>query len=119
MSILDRAIAHFEATAGTVVEVPEWGTGDAPLRVLVRPLTMSQKRFILKVTGDDRTGVEATLRAIIRACVDADTLEPLFSEKDLQALRTKVHPAIINRLGKAIDDLDAIGDETVREAEGN
>lgn len=124
MSILDIALAHYKTTTGATVEIPEWSApGEPTLRAVVRPLSLGEKRQIMKLHEGDKTGVDATIKCIIRATTNADTGEALFRESDLAAIRTGVHPAILNRLGKALDDLDTDGaksmDEAVDAAEKN
>ncbi|MBJ3776399.1 hypothetical protein [Acuticoccus mangrovi] len=124
MSILDIALAHYKATTGTIVEIPEWTpAGEPTLRALVRPLTIAEKRTVMKLHEGDKTGVDATIKCIIRATTNADTGAALFKESDLPAIRNGVHPAIVNRLGKALDDLDTDGAKSLADAvdaaEGN
>jgi len=99
------------------VEVPEWG-GCVRIRTMTGAerdnLENSLERARSKPGGLDVTGVKA--RLAILTMVDMEG-EAMFTIADLPALQNKSGGAI-DRLFKAAQDLNALGDDAVEELAG-
>lgn len=107
MSILDRAVAHYEDLPVHSLEIPEW---DAT--VYWRELTTGDRAKLLrqiKASGNDG---EINARLLILKATDEQG-KPLFTLGDLKRLRDNVSAIVVDRiaqaiLGEAVSPEDAI-----------
>tara|TARA_R110002126_G_scaffold25490_1_gene87079 strand:- start:8026 stop:8346 length:321 start_codon:yes stop_codon:yes gene_type:complete len=90
MSILDKAISHFEAKGIRQIEVEEWG-----IVIHCSPFTMNEKRKLLRVAKDD--DLEFLVRALIMKAKDKAG-DALFDLADKVSLMNKVDPDVITRI---------------------
>ena len=98
-SVLERAKAHFSAQDVKVIEVPEWGEGDEPLRIYATPLTLAEKEKIFRRTRDKQ--IEGLIHVLIlKACNGQG--EPLFNLADKLDLLNRVDPDVLSRVALEI-----------------
>ena len=53
MSVIDNAKKHFAEQDVKVIEVPEWGEDDKPLRIFSKPLTLAETSKLYKMSKED------------------------------------------------------------------
>lgn len=100
MSILDNAVAHFDAIGTREIEIPEWDT-----TLYVTPFTLAEKKALLKASkGDD---VEFMTRTLILKAKDKEG-EPVFQLDDKHKMMHKVHPAVLERVVGKIAEVSTI-----------
>ena len=91
MGAIDAAVAHFKSFGLQYIDVPEWGTGDVPLRIFFDPLTSEERDDLFKAgTPDDIT-------VLLRKAKD-EAGKKMFDLADKPKLRLFVSPHIINRI---------------------
>lgn len=101
-SIIERAKAHYSALPTDAIKVPEWGTGDAPLVVTWKKMTVrDEERIYATVDGRPAPGGTVRMRAVmLKAC--GEDGKRLFDEMDEHALRFEVDGEVIGRIANAI-----------------
>jgi len=93
-SVLERAIAHFQAKPRNKVEVPEWG---------VTVFYGTPNGVTLSLVHRDSKGdpVEMAARMVAHIAED-EAGKKLFSRLDYKDLMVKVDPAVVQRIAEAI-----------------
>lgn len=99
MSVLENAIAQFEARPTFEIEVPEWGKPDAPLVVYYKtPNAATLSKVIKESKGDP---IEQAARLVAHCARDGKG-EKMFNPIDYKDLMIKVDFAIVSRIAAAI-----------------
>lgn len=102
-----------------IVDVTEWGG-----KVLVRGLTGVQRdafeKSCIEGKGKNRevNVINARAKLVAMAIVDPKTKEPMFTQKDVEALGKKSAKAI-NRVYEVATELSGIGEEEIEELTKN
>ena len=110
--VIEQIVTHFENKKVRVIEVPEWGEDEhTPLKVYVRPLTVSQVAKLRKDIAN-LGELEALVHLVINKALDGRG-KPLFNIDDKHWLMTKADDAVLQLLalrirsgGVETDDLD-------------
>ena len=53
MKAIENAVKHFEDQDVKVIQVPEWGSEDNPLKIYSKPLTLAETSKLYKMSKDD------------------------------------------------------------------
>lgn len=104
--ILNSAIEHYSSTLDTqkVIEVPEWGTDDKPLKIYVTPANLKIRDQIIQSMANAPDGsLKWFVDSIIIRSMGEDGF-PLFTSKDKSTLMTKVDPDVLQRIAFEVND---------------
>jgi hypothetical protein len=105
MSILKKAMAHFDEQGMKEIKVPEWDS-----IIYATPLTLSEKRTLVKFSKGD--GVEFSVRFLIMKALDKSG-KKIFDINDKGTLLGHAHAGVIERI---VDEIaDAVKIEEVEE----
>lgn len=110
------------------VLVPEWGDGDDNAYVVVRSMTVAERKEYEKYwddkypernkeNGERPPGMDVVARMIIYTVTDDDG-NPLFSVDDIPSFDSK-NNSIMTRLFNAALELNGVDAQKVREAKAN
>lgn len=106
MSILDRAIAHFDKQGVIEIIVPEWeDESGQPTIIYSKPLTLSENRTLLKFADNDNA--EFVARLVIMKALDADG-NKMFDISDKLHLMNRVDPAVLSRIANKMTKADGV-----------
>jgi hypothetical protein len=99
----EKAEAHFRKRLSSVriIEVPEWGEDDQPLKMHVRPLTMAEKDEILQET--QKAPYRGVVKALIVRARDEEG-KHIFDKAELGELMKKADPDVISRVVREMND---------------
>jgi hypothetical protein len=112
MSILDRAVAHFDKQEINRIEVPEWQDESGNPTVLYsKPMTLQDQRTLAKFAKD--SDIEFFVRVIIMKAMDADG-KKVFDIGDKLVLMNRTDPNVILRVASQMTKT-----QTIEEFEGN
>jgi len=90
VSILDKAIAHFDALGTKKIKIPEWDSN-----IYTTPFTLGEKRALLKFSnGND---AEFMARTLILKAMDKDG-KKVFGLDDKPTLMGHAHSSVIERI---------------------
>jgi len=104
MSILDKAVAHFDELGTKKIKIPEWDSV-----IYANPFTLTEKRTLLKFSnGND---AEFMARTLIMKALDKDG-KKVFDISDKPTLMGHAHSGIIERVA-----VEIIASISVKEAE--
>jgi hypothetical protein len=92
MSAIDNAKKHFAEQDVKVIEVPEWGNEDKPLKIYSKPLTLSETSKLYKMSKDDDLTMMAYV--LIYKALDENG-DKLFDLSDKRALLNDVDQQIL------------------------
>jgi len=93
--VIDRILAHYAAQPVRRIEVPEWGEGDEPLEIYVRPWTIEQMSRV--VTPGAPSDLAANVNAIIEKAEDAEGKKIFGKEHKIKLLKF-ADANVINRV---------------------
>ena len=113
MSVIESVVAHFEAKEIKKIEVPEWGNVSGPLLVYGKPITLSQKAKLARLSKNEASGLELLAYALIELAKDSAG-NPLFTLEDKRKLMTSADPDVMSRVASQL-----LNSDTVEIAEGN
>lgn len=103
MSLIDKAVSHFDSKARREISVPEWD-----VTLYSKSLTLDDKaKWLARADGD-------TTDYLIYACIFGltdDKGEKVFTIADKQKLRTQVDPDIVSRLAGFVLHLESDSEE--------
>lgn len=91
------------------VHVPEWG-----VTVLCKGMTGRERSNYFENAQDDKAMWKFAPLMIIANVIDPDTMEPIFTTADIDALADK-SGAALDRLAKVISRLSGFGEESNEE----
>jgi len=111
MSVIDNAKKHFAEQDVKVIEVPEWGEDDKPLRIFSKPLTLAETSKLYKMSKEDDLTMMAYV--LIYKALDANG-DKLFDLGDKNALLNSVDREILVGVATQI-----MGQETIEETKKN
>ena len=92
MSAIDNAKKHFAEQDVRVIEVPEWGEDDKPLRIFSKPLTLAETSKLYKMSKEDDLTMMAYV--LIYKALDENG-DKLFDLSDKRALLNDVDQKIL------------------------
>jgi len=92
MKAIERAKEHFASQDVRVIEVPEWGNEDQPLKIYSKPLTLSETSKLYKMSKDDDLTMMAYV--LIYKALDENG-DKLFDLSDKRALLNDVDQQIL------------------------
>ena len=111
MSAIDNAKKHFAEQDVKVIEVPEWGEDDKPLRIFSKPLTLAETSKLYKMSKEDDLTMMAYV--LIYKALDENG-DKLFDLGDKNALLNSVDREILISVATQI-----MGQETLEETKKN
>jgi len=111
MSAIDNAKKHFAEQDVRVIEVPEWGEDDKPLRIFSKPLTLAETSKLYKMSKEDDLTMMAYV--LIYKALDENG-DKLFDLGDKNALLNSVDREILISVATKI-----MGQETLEETKKN
>jgi hypothetical protein len=92
MSAIDNAKKHFAEQDVKVIEVPEWGEDDKPLKIYSKPLTLAETSKLYKMSKEDDLTMMAYV--LIYKALDENG-DKLFDLADKNALLNNVDREIL------------------------
>ena len=92
MSAIDNAKKHFAEQDVKVIEVPEWGDENKPLKIYSKPLTLAETSKLYKMSKDDDLTMMAYV--LIYKALDENG-DKLFDLSDKRALLNDVDQQIL------------------------
>lgn len=107
MNVLENAKKHYReqlSGAARCIEVPEWGQGDEPAHIYVRPETLEQRDSYYSLIVENKLKGFA-MCIITRARNEAG--KRMFSKASLQTMLTEFDPDVVIRVAGEILDRDA------------
>ena len=111
MSVIDNAKKHFAEQDVKVIEVPEWGEDDKPLRIFSKPLTLAETSKLYKMSKEDDLTMMAYV--LIYKALDENG-DKLFDLGDKNALLNSVDREILVGVATKI-----MGQESIEETKKN
>jgi hypothetical protein len=111
MSVIDNAKKHFAEQDVKVIEVPEWGEDDKPLRIFSKPLTLAETSKLYKMSKEDDLTMMAYV--LIYKALDENG-DKLFDLGDKNALLNSVDREILVGVATKI-----MGQEPIEETKKN
>lgn len=111
MKAIERAKAHFAEQDVKVIEVPEWGEDDKPLRIFSKPLTLAETSKLYKMSKEDDLTMMAYV--LIYKALDENG-DKLFDLGDKNALLNSVDREILVSVATQI-----MGQEPIEETKKN
>lgn len=103
MSILDKAVEHFDSKETIEIDVPEWETV-----IYATPFTLAEQRKLYKFAKDD--DMEFLVRAIILKAMDKDG-EKIFDLSDKQKMMNRVDPKVLSRIATEMSASESVEDQ--------
>jgi len=108
MSILERAKAHFDKQDVIEITIPEWEDEQGnPTIIYSKPLTLAEKRKLLKFAKED--DIEFVARLVILKALDK-TGEPVFDLGDRMTMLNSVDPNVLTRIANKMTEARSVED---------
>jgi hypothetical protein len=111
MSAIDNAKKHFAEQDVKVIEVPEWGDENKPLKIYSKPLTLAETSKLYKMSREDDLTMMAYV--LIYKALDENG-DKLFDLADKNALLNQVDREVLMRVAQEI-----MGQEPIEETKKN
>jgi hypothetical protein len=111
MSAIDNAKKHFAEQDVKVIEVPEWGDENKPLKIYSKPLTLAETSKLYKMSREDDLTMMAYV--LIYKALDENG-DKLFDLADKNALLNSVDREVLMRVAQEI-----MGQEPIEETKKN
>jgi hypothetical protein len=111
MSAIDNAKKHFAEQDVKVIEVPEWGEDNQPLKIYSKPLTLAETSKLYKMSKEDDLTMMAYV--LIYKALNSDG-DKLFDLADKNALLNNVDREVLMRIAQEI-----MGQEPIEETKKN
>ena len=111
MKAIENAVKHFAEQDVKVIEVPEWGEDDKPLRIFSKPLTLAETSKLYKMSKEDDLTMMAYV--LIYKALDENG-DKLFDLGDKNALLNSVDREILVSVATQI-----MGQEPIEETKKN
>jgi len=99
MKAIDNAKKHFAEQDVRVIEVPEWGDEDKPLKIYSKPLTLAETSKLYKMSKEDDLTMMAYV--LIYKALDENG-DKLFDLGDKNALLNQVDREILVDIAQKI-----------------
>ena len=106
--IIECARLHFRADERRRIDVPEWGSADAPLVLWHAPVTLADKKLLHNRYKDGGLQ-EMYVHALIHKA-QRDDGSPAFGLDDKRALLTSVSPTVVERIAQQILNVAGLED---------
>jgi len=103
MSVLDKAIEHFDNKETIEIDVPEWETV-----IYATPFTLAEQKRLFKFAKDD--DLEFLVRTIIMKAMDKSG-EKIFDLSDKQKMMNKVDPKVLTRIATEMSSSESAEDQ--------
>lgn len=103
MSLIDKAVSHFNAKSSREIDVPEWG-----VTLYSKNLTLDDKAKWLSRADGDTT--DYMIYAVIFGLIDKEG-KNVFDIGDKQKLRNAVDPDIVSRLASFVLHVESDSEE--------
>jgi len=107
MSAIDNAKKHFAEQDVKVIEVPEWGDENKPLKIYSKPLTLAETSKLYKMSKEDDLTMMAYV--LIYKALDENG-DKLFDLADKNALLNHVDREILVSIATQIMGQESIED---------
>ena len=107
MSVIDNAKKHFAEQDVKVIEVPEWGDENKPLKIYSKPLTLAETSKLYKMSKEDDLTMMAYV--LIYKALDENG-DKLFDLADKNALLNHVDREILVSVATQIMGQEPIED---------
>ena len=107
MSAIDNAVKHFAEQDVKVIQVPEWGDEDNPLKIFSKPLTLAETSKLYKMSKDDDLTMMAYV--LIYKALDENG-DKLFDLSDKNSLLNKVDREVLVNVAQQIMGQEPIED---------
>ena len=111
MSAIDNAKKHFAEQDVKVIEVPEWGEDNQPLKIYSKPLTLAETSKLYKMSKEDDLTMMAYV--LIYKALNSNG-DKLFDLADKNALLNNVDREVLMRIAQEI-----MGQEPIEETKKN
>ena len=111
MSVIDNAKKHFAEQDVKVIEVPEWGDEENPLKIYSKPLTLAETSKLYKMSKEDDLTMMAYV--LIYKALDENG-DKLFDLSDKNSLLNKVDREVLVNVAQQI-----MGQEPIEEVKKN
>jgi hypothetical protein len=111
MKAIENAVKHFAEQDVKVIEVPEWGDEDNPLKIYSKPLTLAETSKLYKMSQEDDLTMMAYV--LIYKALDENG-DKLFDLSDKNALLNKVDREVLVNVAQQI-----MGQEPIEEVKKN
>lgn len=107
MKAIENAKKHFAEQDVKIIEVPEWGDEDQPLKIYSKPLTLAETSKLYKMSKEDDLTMMAYV--LIYKALDENG-DKLFSLEDKHALLNQVDREILVDIAQKIMGQEPIED---------
>jgi len=107
MKAIENAKKHFAEQDIKIIEVPEWGDEDQPLKIYSKPLTLAETSKLYKMSKEDDLTMMAYV--LIYKALDENG-DKLFSLEDKHALLNQVDREILVDVAQRIMGQEPIED---------
>jgi len=111
MKAIENAVKHFAEQDVKVIEVPEWGDEDNPLKIYSKPLTLAETSKLYKMSQEDDLTMMAYV--LIYKALDENG-DKLFDLSDKNSLLNKVDREVLVNIAQQI-----MGQEPIEEVKKN
>jgi hypothetical protein len=111
MKAIENAVKHFAEQDVKVIEVPEWGDEDNPLKIYSKPLTLAETSKLYKMSKEDDLTMMAYV--LIYKALDENG-DKLFDLSDKNSLLNKVDREVLVSIAQQI-----MGQEPIEEVKKN
>jgi hypothetical protein len=107
MKAIENAVKHFAEQDVKVIEVPEWGDEENPLKIYSKPLTLAETSKLYKMSQEDDLTMMAYV--LIYKALDENG-DKLFDLSDKNALLNKVDREVLVNVAQQIMGQEPIED---------
>ena len=111
MKAIENAVKHFAEQDVKVIEVPEWGDEENPLKIYSKPLTLAETSKLYKMSQEDDLTMMAYV--LIYKALDENG-DKLFDLSDKNSLLNKVDREVLVSVAQQI-----MGQEPIEEVKKN
>ena len=107
MKAIENAVKHFAEQDVKVIEVPEWGDEENPLKIYSKPLTLAETSKLYKMSQEDDLTMMAYV--LIYKALDENG-DKLFDLSDKNSLLNKVDREVLVNVAQQIMGQEPIED---------
>lgn len=107
MSVIDNMKTHFSNKDVRTIEVNEWGDGDNPLVIYVKPFTLAEQKKLYNMSQND--DMEMLAYTLIMKALDKEG-EKIFNLGDKQDLLNNVDPFVLADVVSKITESTTVDD---------
>ena len=99
MSAIDNLVAHYKSKGQKLIEVPEWGDSEQPMKIFCEPITLFDMKKFMKLAKDDE--VEMLVYVLIYKALDENG-DKYFTIEHKQKLLNDVDSSVLVRVATEI-----------------